>query len=103
MIGQVGLGEWGRMLKNELQLAGLIRAKLTPNFKRVHINVNPASSRFYPHWEQWFGQPIPCAQPQIDLLLVDSRLWLLAVELKYFRKTKVASVSEEAKDDAIQV
>jgi hypothetical protein len=76
------------MLKNELQLAGLIREKLTPDFKKVYSNVNPASSKFYPHWEEWFGQPVPCAQPQIDLLLVDSRLWLLAVELKYFRKTK---------------
>lgn len=71
-----------------MQLAAILREKLAPNFKEVYTNVNLASNRFYPDWEKWHGQPVPSAQPQIDLLLVDRTLWLLAAELKWFRKTQ---------------
>jgi hypothetical protein len=74
------------LIENELELAHILREKLTPNFKEIYVNVNLASNKFYPHWEKWHGKPVPSAQPQIDLLLVDRSLWLLAAELKYFRK-----------------
>lgn len=74
-------------MRDELQLAAILRDKLRPDFKEVYTNVNLASNKFYPHWEKWHGQPVPSAQPQIDLLMVDRSLWLLAAELKYFRKT----------------
>lgn len=74
-------------MKNELQLAVVLRDKLRAHFKEVYANVNLASNKFYPHWEKWHGKPTPSAQPQIDLLMVDRSLWLLAAELKYFRKT----------------
>jgi hypothetical protein len=81
------------LIKNELQLAAILREKLTPNFREIHTNINLASNRFYPDWEKWHGQPVPSAQPQIDLLLVDGSLWLLAAELKYFRKTSRGQVN----------
>jgi len=74
-------------MRGELQLAAVLRDKLRPHFKEVYANVNLASNKFYPHWEKWHGKPVPSAQPQIDLLMVDRSLWLLAAELKYFRKT----------------
>lgn len=73
---------------NELQLAAILREKLAPNFREVYVNINLASNRFYPDWEKWHGKPVPSAQPQIDLLLVDKSFQLLATELKWFRKTK---------------
>jgi hypothetical protein len=75
------------LIKNELDLARILSEELAPSFKEIYINVNLASNRFYPYWRKWHGQPVPCAQPQIDLLLVDNRLSLLAAEIKYFRKT----------------
>ena len=75
------------MIRDELQLANILREKLAPSFKEIHTNINLASNRFYPDWEKWHGQPVPSAQPQIDILLVDRSLWLLAAELKYFRET----------------
>lgn len=76
------------MIRNELHLASILREELTPKFTEVHANVNLASNRFYPDWEKWHGDPLPSAQPQIDLLMVDSRLGLYAAELKWFRKTR---------------
>lgn len=81
------------MIKDELQLARVLRQELAPKFREVFVNVNLASNKFYPHWKKWFGDPIPSAQPQIDLLLVDINLRLLGVELKYFRKTKKGQAS----------
>jgi len=75
------------LIKNELQLAAILKDKLSSYFREIHINVNLASNKFYPHWKKWHGQPVPSAQPQIDLMMVDSSLWLLAAEVKYFRKT----------------
>ena len=76
------------MIRNELRLANILREKLAPSFRQIYTNINLASNRFYPDWEKWHGQPVPSAQPQIDLLLVDNSLWLLAAELKYFRRTR---------------
>jgi len=74
-------------MRKELQLTAILRDKLRPDFKEVYANVNLASNKFYPHWEKWHEKPVPSAQPQIDLIMVDRSLWLLAAELKYYRKT----------------
>lgn len=74
------------MIKNELQLARKLKETLTSDFRDVFDNINLASSAFYPYWEKWFGEPVFSPQPQIDLLMVDTDLHLLGVELKYFRK-----------------
>jgi len=71
----------------ELQLAAILQEELAPHFRKVYKNVSLASNKFYPYWKEWHSDIVPSAQPQIDLLLVDSALWLLAVELKLFRKT----------------
>lgn len=76
-----------KLIKNELHLARILKEKLAPSFEEIYTNINLASNRFYPHWAKWHGQQVPSAQPQIDLLLVDTNLWLLAAELKYYRKT----------------
>ncbi len=70
-----------------MQLSAILRDKLSADFKEVYVNINLASNKFYPLWEKWHGESAPSAQPQIDLLMVDRSLWLLAAELKYFRKT----------------
>lgn len=80
-------------MRDELQLAAILRDKLRPDFEEVYANVNLASNKFYPHWEKWHGKPVPSAQPQIDLLMVDRSLWLLAAELKYFRKTTKGQIN----------
>jgi hypothetical protein len=72
-------------VRNEGELARLLAARLQENVKEVYVDVNPASHKFYPYWQKWFGKATPIAQPQIDLLLVDSSLELLSVELKYLR------------------
>jgi len=76
------------LIKDELHLAHVLQEQLTPAFNKVYTNINLASNRFYPHWREWFGEPLPSAQPQIDILLVDKALWLLSAEIKFFRKTK---------------
>lgn len=76
------------MIIDERQLVAILREKLAPNFKEIYVNINLASNRFYPDWEKWHGSPVPSAQPQIDLLMVDRRLWLLTAEVKWFRKTE---------------
>ena len=76
------------MIKDELHLAHVLQEQLTPAFNKVYTNINLASNRFYPHWREWFGEPLPSAQPQIDILLVDKALLLLSAEIKFFRKTK---------------
>jgi hypothetical protein len=58
-------------MRDELQLAAILRDKLRPDFKEVYANVNLASNKFYPHWEKWHGKPVPSAQTQIDLIMVD--------------------------------
>jgi len=72
---------------NELQLASLLQEKLAPNYRKIYRNVSLASNKFYPYWKEWHGEAAPSAQPQIDLLMVDTSLRLLAAELKWFRKT----------------
>jgi len=81
------------LIKNELQLAAILQEKLRPNFRKVYSNINLASNKFYPYWKEWHGERVPSAQPQIDLLMVDSRLWLFAAELKYFRKTRNGQIN----------
>lgn len=73
------------VVRNEGELARLLAARLQESVKEVYVDVNPASHRFYPYWQKWFGEATPMAQPQIDLLLVDSSLELVSVELKYMR------------------
>jgi len=79
--------------KDELKLAHLLADQLRGDFKDVYVNVNLASHRFYPYWQKWFGELMPIAQPQIDMLLVDGRHQLLAVELKYIRLDKKGQVN----------
>jgi len=81
------------LIKSELNLARVLKQELAPSFKEVFVNVNLASNKFYPHWKKWHGEPLPSAQPQIDLLLVDNTLCLLAAELKWFRKTKKGQIN----------
>lgn len=81
------------MIRDELHLAGILKARLAPNFREVFDNVNLASNAFYPYWEKWYGEPVFSAQPQIDLLLVDINLQLFGVELKYFRKTSRGQIN----------
>jgi len=76
------------MIKNELHLAQILKRRMASDFREVFVNVNLASNAFYPYWKKWHGEPVFAAQPQIDLLFVNTNLQLLAVELKYFRKTK---------------
>jgi hypothetical protein len=79
--------------KDEAALAHQLSARLRKDFNDVHVNVNPASHKFYPYWKKWFGEFTPIAQPQIDLLLVDRGYQLLAVELKYIRLDKKGQVN----------
>lgn len=81
------------MIKNELHLAQILKRRMASNFREVFVNVNLASNAFYPYWKKWHGEPLPSAQPQIDLLLVDTNLNLLGVELKYFRQTKRGQIN----------
>lgn len=80
-------------MKDETDLASVLKSNLKEQFKEVCSNINLASYNFYKHWKKWFGPIMPPAQPQIDLLLVDSRFQILAVELKYFRIIKKARVN----------
>ena len=80
-------------MKDETALALVLKRNLEEKFKEVHSNINLASYNFYQHWKKWFGPIMPPAQPQIDMLLVDSRFQLLTVELKYFRAIKKARVN----------
>ena len=76
------------MVKNEKELVMLIAEKLedSGHFKKIYPNVNLASRKFYNYWKEWFPSFLsPLAQPEIDLLLVDTRYDLLAMEVKYFR------------------
>jgi len=81
------------LIKDELHLARILKQRLTPNFREIFVNVNLASNAFYPHWKKWHGEPLPSAQPQIDLLLAGTELWLLAAELKWFRKTQRGQIN----------
>ena len=80
------------MIKDELDLARKLKKSMAFDFREVFDNINLASKKFYPYWKKWHGEPVFSAQPQIDLMFVTTNLQLLAVELKYFRKTKEGKI-----------
>ncbi len=60
------------------------------SFKRVHDHINPSSREYYSYWREWhrplLGPPAPPpAQPDIDILIVDIKLQLLGIEVKYMK------------------
>ena len=86
------------LVKNERELVKILREKLEeegvfpphPLFKQVKGVVKPFSSKFYPEWERWYKELYPDstlgpppAQPDIDILIVDTQLQLLAIEVKH--------------------
>ena len=75
------------LFKNEAELARHFRRRLEEQYRKVFSNINLASRKFGEHWMNWWEAIPPPAQPQIDLLVVDKKLNLFAIELKYFRKS----------------
>ncbi|MHA1645661.1 MAG: hypothetical protein ACTSV0_11585 [Candidatus Freyarchaeota archaeon] len=72
----------------EKVLKRIIASNLRSSFREVFVDINLASNRFYPDWEKWWGPNPPPAQPDIDLLLVDHRHNLWAIEIKYIKLEK---------------
>jgi len=72
----------------ERVLKKLIASNLRNSFREVFVDINLASNRFYPDWEKWWDTYPPPAQPDIDLLMVDHRYNLWAIEIKYIKIEK---------------
>lgn len=70
----------------EDDLVETLVANIEKDWAHVYSGVNLASYNFKEYWQKWFkGRGYPPAQPEIDLILVDSSYDLSAVEVKYFR------------------
>jgi excisionase family DNA binding protein len=80
-----------KIVNNEKELTELLYQKLqeSNSFKEIKAHINLASRKFYSHWKKWYKSSYfepsvpPPAQPEIDLLLVDSRFQLFGVEIKH--------------------
>jgi len=85
-------------VKDEPELVKILCKKLEeegvffsrPKFNQVKGPVKPSSSKFYPEWERWYKKLYPHptlgpppAQPDIDILITDNQLQLLAIEVKH--------------------
>jgi hypothetical protein len=70
----------------ETDLIEVLVQNIRKDWKHIYNNVNVASYNFKDYWRKWFeGKGYPPAQPQIDIILVDSSHDLHGVEVKYFR------------------
>ena len=76
--------------KEEKRIADVLAEELRKADFEVYTRISLASRKYYSHWEKyWEAELMPYAQPDIDLLLVDRRRQLLAIEVKYLKRKRI--------------